>query len=253
VDERFANFPALSKAIRELYRLFGRYPFRTDRHRDCFSAKGGPRFYCKRLEEFSGEDLRWCLPLSNVEDFKHFLPRLCELAAIDLITPITVPHDSSVSLWDLCVEFRYTQWHTWPNREQSAVHEFFLAFFNASLGMYPGERPEEHVRDMGETGVDVAILLHLWGEAKGLNAALQLSDVISTQADNLFRLGGVRLGVERGAEAIDERFTAWLARPERRMFLEEVFFQHPDGRNAEDMSDAIRTYDLWREAVANKA
>jgi hypothetical protein len=31
------------------------------------------------------------------------------------------------------------------------------------------------------------------------------------------------------------------------MFLEEVFFQHPDGRNAEDMSDAIRTYDLWRE------
>jgi hypothetical protein len=250
VDKRFADFPALSKAIRKLYQLFGRYrsPYHFGRN------LGGSREAGRKpLMELGYQEMHECLYSFDVEYFKHFVPRLCEITALRLTEPITSVGGDWMDLWQLCGGFRSFQWHTWPNREQAAVQQFFIAFFDVSLGLYPNERPEEYVRDLGEAGIDVAILLQSWAEAKSLSAALQLAEFISTQAEDLFRLGGVRLTSEPVATAIDEQVTAWLAQPQRRAFLEEMFFQHSDDLDAARISEAVKWYDWWKELVVNKA
>jgi hypothetical protein len=250
VDQRFADFPSLSNAIRKLYQLFGRYAFLHPFPRNSI---GGAGFCRKPLDQLSNAELRWSVGPSNVEDFKHFLPRLCEVAALGLITPITESCQYSIPLWDLCVAFRNTQWHAWPEREQAAAYEFFVAFFKASLGI-GSIGAARHLCDISEAGVDVAIFLQAWEEDRSLQGTLHLADFIWEQQENLFHRGGVRLaGSDSVATTIDEQVTAWLAQPERRAFLEEMFFQHSDGPDGAQISEAIKTYDWWREFVANKA
>ncbi|KUG09713.1 hypothetical protein [Solirubrum puertoriconensis] len=75
------------------------------------------------LRELSEEDLRifhfkvmttW----GDVNDFKHFLPRIFELLA---------QFSLGFEEWIALDKLNYGKWHTWPQQEQAAVAEYLLA------------------------------------------------------------------------------------------------------------------------------
>lgn len=102
---RLARYPEhgmgtaeLNEAIERLYSTFGSYPLR-DRIDSCPCCRGPQEtrhLHTKTLRELSAEDhglyaFRAMTTVGDVDDFRHFLPRILELVA-------ELPADKSVSL-----------------------------------------------------------------------------------------------------------------------------------------------------------
>jgi hypothetical protein len=123
----------LHEAIEQLYKVFNKYPANSN-------MGGSPLYYdlaqwnrallAKQLRQLSLEkDLnvyyfKAMTTWGGVEDFKHFLPRILEQLT-------TLP--SGVEEWVALSKLNYGHYEAWPAREQDAVHQFLLAFWQMLL------------------------------------------------------------------------------------------------------------------------
>jgi hypothetical protein len=253
VEELFSDFPPLQQSVRDLYRVFGHYRLNRNMPSDGLFPTTAEDYALinKFLNELTGDDFgryiwKAMTTLGTVEDFKHFLPRLCELAV--------AAADSPVDVWCLSTKLRYGNWQMWRERERSAIAAFMLALFRASLYEYLSpKRPDEVLHDLAEATDDLAPFLAAWEEDRSLSEVLHLADFITSQATALHWHGEVRLFDSKQQSAPDPQVTAWLQQESHRIALEDAFFEHSDGPYAQLLSDAIQYYDLWKERVAKKA
>ena len=123
--------PALKTAIESLYSTFSPYPLRPtiEGCSHCVSAEDQKKLSSKALNLMEAEDISryaWkaMTTWGEVEDFKHFLPRLLEL-----IATTGIKYDSSVVLGKL----EYAKWNDWDQTEKDAIRSFVLAWWAESV------------------------------------------------------------------------------------------------------------------------
>ncbi len=119
--------PALKTAIANLYATFSPYPLRPtiEGCPCCVSAEDQKKLFAKALNLMESEDISryaWkaMTTWGEVEDFKHFLPRLLEL-----IATTGIAYNSGVVLGKL----EYAKWHDWDQTEKDAIRSFLLAWW----------------------------------------------------------------------------------------------------------------------------
>jgi len=117
----------LQISIERLYETFSYYPSRPkiEGCPCCISTADKEKIHTKQLRQLNGEDLskfafKAMTTWGDLDDFKHYLPRIFELiSTTDFIV------DSFVVLGKL----EYGQWTNWKVEEQEAIKEFLLAWW----------------------------------------------------------------------------------------------------------------------------
>jgi hypothetical protein len=169
---------ALETTVQDLYRVFQAYRLGQDFTGcdDCVDPRESARLATIPLEKLTAEDVRryafkalttW----GEVPHFKHFLPRLFELAADN--------PDQFTSIEVLFGKLAYGRWQEWPEFEQQAVDQFMRAFWAAELS-----REFTHERDdrldtalcsLGQAYDDLSPFLEQWLSTESVSSCQQLA------------------------------------------------------------------------------
>lgn len=177
----------LGEATEQLYSAFSKYGLRPDTEPcPCCHAPGDEGVvHRKPLRELTARDLRqfaddalyvW----GGLADFKHFLPRILELLAIN---------DEAFSFVDPQAVFAKliydTHWHTWPADERAAVAGYFSAVWKAVIQTPPEELGFEDayawICAISQAEHDISSYLDAWLRSSSVNAARNLAATITQE------------------------------------------------------------------------
>ncbi len=129
-------------ALEGLYRVFAPYPFRTNMPcciPHCFEQSEIDALGAKLLRslepgELSSFVFSLLLTCGEVEDFKHFLPRLFELTAQNCAGFVTA---------EIVVgKLERGNWQTWPDLERLAVSDFLSSWWRLALELDDNTRDD---------------------------------------------------------------------------------------------------------------
>jgi hypothetical protein len=183
------------------------------------------------------------------DTFRHFLPRLFELAAAD---GGGVWIDPEV----LFGKFTYGGWTTWPETERRAVRLYLEALWQDVLGRFPHPfEIDSCLCCIGQAEDDLATFLDAWDVAGSAAAALHFAMFVEDNASRLsnkpsrtWRLGNPWWdGRPRPADQVSR----WFLAPARVSELERAFFATAadDEATAESLSGALNHLCLIRNAA----
>lgn len=129
----------LQRAIERLYRVFAQYPLADEVSACpcCHSPADEKKIHSRLLHQLTPEDLQVYAMDSlytwgGVDDFRHFLPRLFELAVSGDWFGI-----GYANIEVLLGKLTYAEWRTWPAVEQKTIKEFLHSFWRAALDTPP--------------------------------------------------------------------------------------------------------------------
>ncbi|MDF2190082.1 hypothetical protein [Paraflavitalea sp. CAU 1676] len=225
--------PRLLTAILELYEVFSVYPANRQMHAsplladrieswtsDLFAAPLRD-LTANQLATFSGKAMTtW----GDVDDFKHFLPRILELVAA-LDPPYWV-----VVIFE---KLEYGNWRSWEKREQEAIELFmyelwkclllddsenaadeFESYFTAIFNEYPGTEK----------------LLTVWESERGKAATKHLANYVYAQQHLLFDRG------QRKGGPATQLLINWLLSDAMIARLETAFYEYENEELASTIS-----------------
>jgi hypothetical protein len=226
----------LQTTIENLYKTFSKYTTVGIHHCECgcIVEDDVNKLSSKPLRKLEADDLisyhgRALYTWGDVEHYKHFLPRICEL--------ISVKRDFSyVTIDEFHVKLDYAEWTKWPKNEQQAIMEYIIADWIDFVNKQNSE-----IRD-SEIGA--------YSKFFGLNEVLRLWQISKNQAAlrnfvYFFYYHGSQI-LNGGLRIVDtiykKEFLDWLKREELNTKLEEVFFQneHTDPDYADKISIVLQ-------------
>ncbi len=150
----------MAAALETLYSVFSGYPLarKIKGCPCCVSDEDKTLLHIRPLRELTAEDLsRYAFKALTTwgteNDFKHFLPRLLELAAD--------PYDLSgeIDVEVLFGKLSYAKWRNWPLEEQQAVGLYFSALWQWLLTLPLEEWVlEDYLSAVGRAGEDLDAL-----------------------------------------------------------------------------------------------
>ena len=168
--------PATRNAIDAVYQVFSRYalprawdaaPGENGKHRLAVLSSAPLRdLTADQLGVYAGSAL---YTIGDVDDYRHFLPRIIELAALGCEVWVGIDPPT------IAVHLQYAEWLTWPDDEQAALLDVFRLVFDSALEQRPdiGLDAEDWLCALAVMGEDIAPHLARWSSATGHNAALQ--------------------------------------------------------------------------------
>lgn len=119
--------PALRSSIDSLYIVFSAYPLSAilDGCPCCVFDTDKDKIHSKPLRKLNGDDLspyafKAMSTWGNVNDFKHYLPRI-----LDLLSAEELPLDVFI----VTDKLDYAKWREWPQEEQHAIETFLYAWW----------------------------------------------------------------------------------------------------------------------------
>lgn len=224
----------LSESIQVLYEVFARYPTRRDMPRECCDMPHCE--YCvtpedialicsKPLRELTADDLskyagKAITTWGDVEDFKHFLPRLMELIATEGSVDWRGPEE-------VFSRFRYGQWEGWEPRERHAVDSYFVSLWRFVLSrhpVFPGWDPpwwsiaNDYLCAVAQATDDLSPYLQMWRVDRSITGLRHLADFV---ADTVNQAKDGMLGAWwKGCKA-EAQVKEWLSDPATWQRLEE--------------------------------
>jgi hypothetical protein len=201
--------PELHDAIEHLYKVFNKYPANPN-------MDGSPMYHdlvqwnralmAKPLRELSmHEDLniyyaKAMTTWGDVNDFKHFLPRIFELLTI---LPTGIMEEVALN------KLHYGHYETWPAAEQAAVHRFLLAFWQVLLN----EESEwidalfnQYFPAIAGVFPDSNRLLELWAAADSQEAAQRLAVFVCDNEKQILK----KRVLPSFSELLGKQFFEWL-------------------------------------------
>ena len=119
----------MTEVIEGLYTAFARYTRPANMHHSPLAP--GIKIYRaitrSPLREIPHEYIsayaaRAISTLGNIDDFRHFLPRILELLADNL--------DQEMDPEEALAKLTYGQWQQWPANEQNAIRQYLQALWN---------------------------------------------------------------------------------------------------------------------------
>ena len=230
----------LRSAIKRLYGTFNRY--RLSGHvvgcPCCTSAEDGRVLESRPLHELGAGELdrfafKGMSTLGTVEQFKHFLPRLLELAAWEGGVGDT---DFEIVMGKL----RYGQWAKWPHAERVAVEGFLAALWRFVLGTFPcAHDADACLCGIGSVVEDLSPFLAAWRQDNSATSARHLADLVDFNSNELFKRGRLSNAFWKEREAQLNQVIDWLCDPATIAWMENAFFQHADASFAGELSAAV--------------
>jgi hypothetical protein len=201
----------LREAIEHLYKVFNKYPANPN-------MDGSPMYHdlaqwnrallAKPLRELSMEEdlniyyAKAMTTWGDLNDFKHFLPRIFELLTI---MPTGIMEEVALG------KLRYGHYETWPATEQAAIHWYLLAFWQVLLN----EESEwidalfhAYFPAIANVFPDFNQLLELWATADSQVAAQRLASFVYLNEERILKKA-VLLGFQNLAP-LDKQFFEWL-------------------------------------------
>jgi hypothetical protein len=143
------------------------------------------------LRQLTGEEIGpysgWAITTVGSErDYRHFLPRILELAVTD---PVWLGAEPPI----IASKLISAGWKSWPREQHQAVLQFFHAAFEAAIEMHPEEALSADIWLCGlvHLGEPPAPLMERWCSSVAQNAALQMANFIKSEAKDLVRPGAV--------------------------------------------------------------
>lgn len=240
--------PELAESIARLYRVFEKYPLRSDTEAcDCRGCgHDEARLHSRPLAELTREDLETyamdaLYTWGTGEDFKHFLPRIFELLVgasrncFALADPSLIVSKLSYSSW--CS----TNWRSWPEHEQSAIENFFDAVWSAALESNLDDLPFDGayrwLQAIATVEPNISPYLERWLRTDSANSNRNLALMIC-QIHRL-SLSGHGAQLEwRPPEGQRDQLDAWLYSPEVKQKLMHAFERWPDEPFSSELENA---------------
>ncbi len=161
------------------------------------------------LRELTGEELGayagWAMTtVGDTRDYKHFLPRILELAVFDaswhgLDPPV------------IAGKLNYGGWQTWPTEERTAVRALFAGAWRRGFDQHPDEAdPSGWLCGIAIIGGDLNAALKAWLFSTSPNAVLQLAEFFRGDAERLISHKADRNFWDAAGDAAIERMRRWL-------------------------------------------
>lgn len=118
--------------------------------------------------------------VGDVDDYKHFLPRIFEQAIHKRLWMGTDP--------PIIVErLKKARWLEWPTPEQAAIRALFTGAWSQALREHPDEEGAgTWICGIACLDLDLAAMLERWLASPSINAALQLADFMLSGAESVF-------------------------------------------------------------------
>ena len=243
---------ALQRAVRDLYRVFGRYPFRPEMEKDpCFPGFcDDTLFRSTQLEKLPAEAFEWYMGKAittwgDDRDFRHFLPRILELLSLRI-----EEHDinSRIDLLFLTFKLEDGKWREWPEKEQAAIEGFFLALWRCVLAMLPwpyelGSDVSQFFENLHRIDVSTALFIEAW-DADLRSHPMPLPAVVHLASEVWSHVGegsneGFACQVQLlSAQSPERRLWQWLLSADLLHWLEEGFFLYENTEYGRDISQA---------------
>jgi hypothetical protein len=140
------------------------------------------------------------------DEYRHFLPRILELATSD---QTYIGFEPAI----IASKLKYAGWMDWPAEQQAAVRGVFEAAFRSGMGLHPDQDESAGSWLCGWACLDLPVegLLAAWRLSSSLHAALQLAWFVMTEADGA-GAGGALSGSfwEEVDPALCQAVGAWL-------------------------------------------
>ena len=234
----------LTEAIEGLYRVFHKYPLRTDTDcGDCFGHEE-EKLHSKPLRELTRDDLdiyamdalyTW----GTGDDFKHFIPRIFELLVGNS------KHCSGPSLPSLVLaKLSYdswcsTHWRSWPEEEQRAIENFLSTVWGAALESDLEDLPFNgaYGQAIATLEADISKYLERWLRADSVNSNRNLALMI-VQIHKLALSGHAAQLEWRPLEGQRDQLDEWLYSPEVKQKLMRAFESWPEQPFASEFENA---------------
>lgn len=145
------------------------------------------------LRELDGEQVGpyagWAITtVGNDRDYRHFLPRIFELA---VTAPVWLGTEPPV----IASRLNMATWRTWSAEQQSAVLHVFHAAFDAMMERHPDEWPSEAADwfcGIANLGEPVTPPFERWRSSTSANGALNMACFIISESKHLREHGEVR-------------------------------------------------------------
>lgn len=139
----------------------------------------------ERIGPYAG----WAITtVGNDSDYRHFLPRIFELAVTD---PVWLGADPPV----MARKLNMGGWRTWPANQQSAVLHVFHAALTSMTERHPDNWPStaaDWFCGIATLGEPVTPAFECWRASTHANAALNMAGFIISESKNIRRNGMVR-------------------------------------------------------------
>lgn len=200
----------------DLYRVFQPYRLGPDFSgcECCVEPRETLRLANTPLRELTLQDLdsysfKAITTWGDTRHFKHFLPRLFELATAD--------PEGFLSLEVLLSKLDYGKWEEWLDFEQKAVDRFLQALWATELARdveYEGDdRVDMILCGLGRAYSNLNLFLAVWTSTDSASACRQLSQYFLVNYDELAGHGKLANALWDGRNAQVSQVVAWLRSP----------------------------------------
>ncbi len=229
----------LKDSISHLYETFRRYPLDPDM--DASPVYGNREEYNsllsgKPLESLTSDDLcifagKTMTTRGNVSDFKHFLPRMLELAAF---------LDSPYEVFILFSKLEYARWEIWDEHETGAVRSYLEALWEFLLSSYSEAVNTEffdYFISIFRVYPSTDTLLSSWERSEQIEPLLHLCDIVTEHQSLLNDRKESSPGFSLGPRALEIR--EWLSSPGVSEKIEKAFFDCEREDYQQKLSDAL--------------
>lgn len=211
----------MQTVIAELYRVFKPYrlgdDFTTDNHfvsdQECRELAAIPlrKLSAAELNRYSFKAMTtW----GTQRHFKHFVPRLLELAAEDLLQ---LEHPET-----LFGKLTYGKWRSWTKNERSAVQGYLEAFWPQQLNhpfCFPGdERVHVALGCLAQVCDSLQPFLDVWSTQQSESAAYHLAGLITRDGYEVMTSGSYSLWGQPKPHG--HEVAQWLATPAPQQILQ---------------------------------
>jgi hypothetical protein len=225
----------LRDAISNLYRVFGRYtrpPHTSFSEYAGISNEEAALLTSRPLRDLQPEHLtlyamKAVTTWGDVDEFRHYLPRILELIAL-------YP-DGWIDVAGFIARLDAGNWCDWPQVERDAVLAYCSAFWRWLVNdEVAPPRCVGLLLGASRAGVPLAPLLEEWAASTSVMASKCLSQLIGEESESLLGAGTVRRWKGRDRELLN----SFLRSEDTKRRLEADFFR-TDPTTAQDISAAV--------------
>jgi hypothetical protein len=246
---------ALRQAVEELYSTFKIYDIAKpiDGCDHCVSKEDISLLLSKPLRELTWRELdkypfKALTTFGDLNDFKKFLPRICDLLAFD--------GDNSGTDWPVAlgkIDYAQREYSPAPSspafddREMKTIGRFLLCWWMRTLHSPPAD-PIRNSQDVLETigcaTPDLKPFLNCWSASPELHPALHLAAMVNDHATDIFKSRKINFIFWDELPDRKEQLSAWLRGDIPRTILEEAIEKAGDAVTELEISNAHRVLEF---------
>jgi hypothetical protein len=224
----------LELSIQKLYSVFSRYPLKEIKYcSHCITKEENDELMHNNLNQIPTEKINRYIfkaitTWGDINDFKHFIPRIFELFAFD---------GKDFFHYDTIFDkLKYCGWENWQDNERKAIQEFSLSIWKYNIDSYPPlVSPEILIWIFVEHVKNLEVYLEYWKNSNSIYSIYNLASFICEDFEYLINTQGEDQIIIDGKVTINK----WLVSNNFIDKIEAKFFECENELISQELSKAI--------------